>query len=49
MDTEVTRALEAARTTLLQVIQEQGGKTTDEAAVYLEGLKEEGRYLKDVY
>jgi sulfite reductase (NADPH) flavoprotein alpha-component len=35
--------------TLLQVAHLQGGKTTEEAAVWLEGLKEEGRYLRDVY
>lgn len=35
--------------TLLQVAQEQGGKTSEEAALWLESLKEEGRYAKDVY
>lgn len=35
--------------TLLQVAHLQGGKTTEEAVVWLESLKEEGRYLKDVY
>jgi sulfite reductase (NADPH) flavoprotein alpha-component len=35
--------------TLLQVIQQQGKKTAAEAAAYLDQLKEEGRYLKDVY
>lgn len=35
--------------TLLQVAQVQGRKTAEEAVVWLEGLKEEGRYLKDVY
>lgn len=34
---------------LLQVVQQQGGKSPEEAAAYLDGLKEEGRYLKDVY
>ena len=35
--------------TLIQVAQAQGGKTAEEAVVWLEVLKEEGRYLKDVY
>ena len=35
--------------TLLQVIEEQGKKTTEEAHQYLEQLKKEGRYEKDVY
>jgi sulfite reductase (NADPH) flavoprotein alpha-component len=35
--------------TLLQVAHLQGGKTAEEAIVWLEALKEEGRYLKDVY
>jgi sulfite reductase (NADPH) flavoprotein alpha-component len=35
--------------TLLQVIQEHGKKTTEEAHQYLEQLKKEGRYEKDVY
>jgi sulfite reductase (NADPH) flavoprotein alpha-component len=35
--------------TLLQVIQEHGMKTTEEAHQYLEQLKKEGRYEKDVY
>ncbi|BAV08800.1 sulfite reductase (NADPH) flavoprotein alpha-component [Filimonas lacunae] len=34
---------------LLDVIVQQGNKTAEEAAVYLEQLSEEGRYLKDVY
>ena len=35
--------------TLLQIIAEQGNKTTEEAKKYLEQLKDEGRYEKDVY
>lgn len=35
--------------TLLQVIERFGSKTTSEAIQYLDNLKEEGRYLKDVY
>lgn len=35
--------------TLLQVIQEHGKKTSEEAHQYLEQLKKEGRYEKDVY
>jgi sulfite reductase (NADPH) flavoprotein alpha-component len=35
--------------TLLQIISEKGAMTNDEAAKYLSGLKEEGRYEKDVY
>lgn len=35
--------------TLLQVAQVQGGRSAEEAVVWLEALKEEGRYLKDVY
>lgn len=34
---------------LLQVIQRYGGKTDEQAIQYLDQLKEEGRYLKDVY
>jgi sulfite reductase (NADPH) flavoprotein alpha-component len=34
---------------LLQVIQRYGGKTGEQANQYLDQLKEEGRYLKDVY
>ncbi|AXY76118.1 sulfite reductase [Paraflavitalea soli] len=34
---------------LLQVIQRYSGKTDEEAIQYLDQLKEEGRYLKDVY
>ena len=35
--------------TLLLIIQQVGNKTTDEALEYLNQLKDEGRYLKDVY
>jgi sulfite reductase (NADPH) flavoprotein alpha-component len=35
--------------TLLQVIEEHGKKTSEEAHQYLEQLKKEGRYEKDVY
>ncbi|MDP4263729.1 MAG: sulfite reductase, partial [Bacteroidota bacterium] len=35
--------------TLLQVIEEQGKKTKEEAKKYLDQLKEENRYHKDVY
>ena len=35
--------------TLLQIIEEHGKKTTEEAHQYLEQLKKEGRYEKDVY
>jgi sulfite reductase (NADPH) flavoprotein alpha-component len=35
--------------TLLQVIAEQGNKTTDDAKKYLEQMKKEGRFEKDVY
>lgn len=35
--------------TLLQIIQQQGNKTEEEAKKYLEHLEEEGRYEKDVY
>lgn len=34
---------------LLYIIQEQGDYSTEQAEEYLERLKEEGRYLKDVY
>lgn len=34
---------------LLQIIEEQGKKTNEEAKQYLERLKKEGRYEKDVY
>jgi sulfite reductase (NADPH) flavoprotein alpha-component len=35
--------------TLLEIIQQQGNKTTEEAKKYLELMEEEGRYEKDVY
>ncbi|MBI3719089.1 MAG: flavodoxin domain-containing protein [Sphingobacteriales bacterium] len=35
--------------TLLEIIQEQGNKSADEANAYLKKLKDEGRYEKDVY
>lgn len=35
--------------TLLKIIEEYGGKSQSEAIEFLELLKEEGRYLKDVY
>lgn len=35
--------------TLLQIIQEFGGHTAEEANSYLNDMKTEGRYLKDVY
>jgi sulfite reductase (NADPH) flavoprotein alpha-component len=34
---------------LLQIIEQHGNKTTEEAKKYLEQLEEEGRYEKDVY
>jgi sulfite reductase (NADPH) flavoprotein alpha-component len=40
---------EDVEATLLQIIQEQGHHSKKQAAEYLERLKEEGRYLKDVY
>ncbi|GGH75485.1 sulfite reductase (NADPH) flavoprotein alpha-component [Filimonas zeae] len=42
MSTDVEQAI-------LEVIISQGNKTAEEAAVYLEQLQEDGRYLKDVY
>jgi len=35
--------------TLLEIIQQQGNKTLEEAKKYLELMEEEGRYEKDVY
>ena len=35
--------------TLLEIIQQQGNKTSQEAKKYLELMEEEGRYEKDVY
>lgn len=35
--------------TLLQIVEKFGDKTIEEAVQFVEGLKEEGRYLKDVY
>lgn len=35
--------------TLLDIIQQNGRKTLEEAIIFLNKLKEEGRYLKDVY
>ena len=34
---------------LLQIIEQQGKKTKEEAKEYLERLKKNGRYEKDVY
>ena len=39
----------AVENTLLEIIQEQGDKTVEEARQYLEQLEAEGRYEKDVY
>ena len=35
--------------TLMQIVQKCGNKSIEEAVQFVEGLKEEGRYLKDVY
>jgi sulfite reductase (NADPH) flavoprotein alpha-component len=35
--------------TLLEIIQAEGKKSTEQAEEYLNSLKEEGRYLRDVY
>jgi sulfite reductase (NADPH) flavoprotein alpha-component len=35
--------------TLLKILEEQGNKTSDEAKKYLEQLKKDGRFEKDVY
>ncbi len=35
--------------TLLQIIQDFGGRSLEEALQYLDQMKEDGRYLKDVY
>lgn len=35
--------------TILQIIEKHGNKSIEEAVQYIEQLKEEGRYLKDVY
>ena len=35
--------------TLVEIIQQQGNKTLEEAKKYLEMMEEEGRYEKDVY
>lgn len=35
--------------TLLQIVEKFGNKTIEEAVQFVEGLKEEGKYLKDVY
>jgi sulfite reductase (NADPH) flavoprotein alpha-component len=40
---------EDVENTLLQIIEQHGNKTTEEAKKYLEHLEEEGRYEKDVY
>jgi sulfite reductase (NADPH) flavoprotein alpha-component len=34
---------------LIQIIKEQKGFAEEEAVEYINALKEEGRYLKDVY
>jgi sulfite reductase (NADPH) flavoprotein alpha-component len=35
--------------TLLSIVREHGGKSEADAKAYLEDLKKEGRYQKDVY
>jgi sulfite reductase (NADPH) flavoprotein alpha-component len=35
--------------TLLQIVEKFGNKTIEEAVQFVEQLKEDGRYLKDVY
>ena len=40
---------EDVENTLLEIIREQGNKSEQEALDYLDNLKEEGRYHKDVY
>ncbi len=35
--------------TLMQIVGQYGNKSIEEAVQFIEGLKEEGRYLKDVY
>jgi sulfite reductase (NADPH) flavoprotein alpha-component len=35
--------------TVLQLVQQFGNKTIEESVQFIEGLREEGRYLKDVY
>lgn len=35
--------------TLMQIVQKHGGKTTQQAEQFVQQLKEESRYLKDVY
>ncbi len=40
---------EDVESTLLQIICQYGNKTSEAATEYLQELKEEGRYLKDVY
>jgi sulfite reductase (NADPH) flavoprotein alpha-component len=35
--------------TILQIIEEHGNKTDEEAQEYLDELKADGRYAKDVY
>lgn len=35
--------------TVLQLVQQFGNKTLEESVQFIEGLREEGRYLKDVY
>jgi sulfite reductase (NADPH) flavoprotein alpha-component len=35
--------------TILQIVEQYGNKTKEEAQEYLNGLKEQGRYAKDVY
>ena len=34
---------------LLTIIEQQGGKSADEAAAFLDQLRRDGRYQKDVY
>ena len=35
--------------TIMQIVQKCGNKNMEEAVQFVEGLKEEERYLKDVY
>ncbi len=46
---DATRMVHDVQDAILQVVREQGGKTAEQAESYLEQLKQEKRYRKDVY
>ena len=44
-----TRLASAVQTALIEIVQQQGGLSADDAASYVRNLKKQRRYLEDVY